>query len=91
LIELKKAGKSVVESQCGWSDLRGYGVSRSCHSAAFQAIEEKLRHNTRLVLEDAATKGILPRKAAVDLAVQRLMKSMSYRRWSLFSSAPGFV
>jgi hypothetical protein len=27
---------------------------------------------------DAATKGILPRKAAVDLAVQRLKKSMSY-------------
>jgi glutamate dehydrogenase (NAD(P)+) len=53
-------------------------------SAAFQAIEEKLRRNTRLVLEDAATKGILPREAAVDLAVQRLKKSMSYRRWSLF-------
>ena len=63
----------------------------SCQSLAFQAIEEKLRRNTRLVLEDAATKGILPRKAAVDLAVQRLKKSMSYRRWSLFSSAPGFV
>ena len=60
-------------------------------SAAFQAIEEKLCRNTRLVLEDAATKGILPREAAVDLAVQRLKKSMSYRRWSLFSSAPGFV
>jgi glutamate dehydrogenase (NAD(P)+) len=63
----------------------------ACQSVAFQAIEEKLRHNTRLVLEDAATKGILPRKAAVDLAVQRLKKAMSYRRWSLFSSAPGFV
>jgi glutamate dehydrogenase (NAD(P)+) len=60
-------------------------------SAAFQAIEEKLCRNTRLVLEDAATKGILPREAAVDLAVQRLKKSMSYRRWSLFPSAPGFV
>jgi len=45
---------------------------------AFQAIEEKLRRNTRQVLEDAATKGILPREAAVDLAVQRLKKSMSY-------------
>ena len=27
---------------------------------------------------DAATKGILPREAAVDLALQRLKKSMSY-------------
>ena len=48
-------------------------------SLAFQAIEEKQRRNTRQVLEDAATKGILPREAAVYLAVQRLKKSMSYR------------
>ncbi len=64
---------------------------RACQAVAFQAIEEKLRRNTRLVLEEAATKGILSREAAVDLAVQRLKKSMSCRRWSLFSSAPGFV
>jgi len=64
---------------------------RACQSVAFQAIEEKVRHNTWLVLEEVATKGILPQEAAVDLAVQRLKKSMSYRRWSLFSSAPGFV
>ncbi len=63
----------------------------ACQSAAFQAIEEKLCRNTRLVLEEAASRGILPREAALDLAVQRLKKSMSYRRWSLFSSAPGFV
>jgi glutamate dehydrogenase (NAD(P)+) len=63
----------------------------SCQSLAFQAIGEKLRRNTRLVLEEAETKGILPREAAVDLAVQRLKKSMSYRHWSVFSSAPGFV
>jgi glutamate dehydrogenase (NAD(P)+) len=60
-------------------------------SAAFQAIEEKLCRNTRLVLEKAASRRILPREAAVGLALQRLKKSMSYRRWSLFSSAPGFV
>ncbi|MGB7002299.1 MAG: hypothetical protein WBE22_09915 [Halobacteriota archaeon] len=30
---------------------------RACQSAAFPAIEEKLCHNTRLVLEEAATKG----------------------------------
>ena len=64
---------------------------RACQSAAFPAIEERPCRNTRLVLEDAATKGILPREAAMDLAVQRLKKSMSYRRWSLFSAAPGFV
>ena len=52
----------------------------ACQSLAFQAIEEKVCRSTRLVLEDAATKGILLREAAVDLAVQRLKKSMSYRR-----------
>jgi glutamate dehydrogenase (NAD(P)+) len=64
---------------------------RAGQSASFQAIEEKLRRNTRLVLEVAASRGILPREAAVALALRRLKKSMSYRRWSLFSSAPGFV
>jgi len=60
-------------------------------SAAFQTIKEKMRLNTRLVLEDAATRGIMPREAAVELALDRLKRCMSYRRWSLFSSAPGFV
>ncbi len=60
-------------------------------SAAFQAIEEKVRLNTGLVLGEAATRGIMPRKAAVELALERLQWCMSYRRWSLFSSAPGFV
>jgi len=71
---------------CAAMEYQGAG-----QSAAFQAIEEKVCRNTRLVLEDAATKGILPREAAVDLALQRLKKCMGYRRWSLFSSAPGFV
>jgi glutamate dehydrogenase (NAD(P)+) len=71
---------------CAAMEYQGAG-----QSAAFQAIEEKVCRNTRLVLEEAASREIMPREAAVDLAVQRLKKSMSYRRWSLFSSAPGFV
>lgn len=59
--------------------------------AAFQSIEEKVRTNTRQVLKESASKGMLPRDAAVDLALQRVRKAMGYRRWSLFSSAPGFV
>ncbi len=104
LIELKKAGKSVADYPdgkklyvpnfianaggviCAAMEYQGAG-----QSAAFQAIDEKLWRNTRLVLEEAASRGILPREADVDLAVQRLKKSMNYRRWSLFSSAPGFV
>jgi len=60
-------------------------------STTFQAIEEKLRDNTRLVLEESANRKILPRQAALQLAVGRIKKAMSFRRWSLFSSAPGAV
>ena len=59
--------------------------------AAMQSVEEKLRRNTRLVLEDAAGRNILPRQAATELALARVKKAMSFRRYSLFSSAPGFV
>jgi glutamate dehydrogenase (NAD(P)+) len=71
---------------CAASEYQG-----STQCAAIGSIEEKVRHNTELVLEAAKTKGILPREAAVELAVERVKKAMSYRRWSLFSSAPGFV
>jgi glutamate dehydrogenase (NAD(P)+) len=60
-------------------------------SSAFAAIEEKLRRNTRLVLEDAVRRNILPRQASADLALARVKKAMSFRRYSLFSTAPGFV
>jgi len=60
-------------------------------AAALQSIEEKLRRNTRLVLEDAAKRNILPRQASQELALTRVQKAMSYRRYSLFSTAPGFV
>ncbi len=59
--------------------------------AAMQSIEEKLRRNTRLVLEDAAKRDILPREAAMQLALSRVKRAMSFRRYSLFSTAPGFV
>lgn len=59
--------------------------------AAMQSIEEKLRLNTRLVLEDAARRNIPPRDASTELALARVRKAMSFRRYSLFSSAPGFV
>ena len=59
--------------------------------AALQSIEEKLRRNTRLVLEDTARRNILPREASVELALTRVKKAMSFRRYALFSTAPGFV
>ncbi len=56
-----------------------------------QSIEEKLRRNTRMVLEDTFKRKIAPRQAANELALKRIKKAMSFRRYSLFSTAPGFV
>ena len=53
-------------------------------SAAFAAIEEKLRCNTREVLETAEREKILPREAALKMARKRVDKAMSFRRWNIF-------
>lgn len=53
-------------------------------SAAFSTIEEKLRRNTREVLETAKREQILPREASLIMARKRLDKAMSFRRWSIF-------
>jgi glutamate dehydrogenase (NAD(P)+) len=55
------------------------------------AIEEKVRENTRAVLERSRESGLLPRAAATDLAVERVRRAMATRRHHLFSAAPGFV
>jgi glutamate dehydrogenase (NAD(P)+) len=60
-------------------------------STALASIEEKLRRNTRLVLDTASSEGRLPREAAVAMATQRVRRAMEFRRYSLFSTAPGFV
>ena len=59
--------------------------------AALQSIEEKLRRNTRLILEDTKKRNVLPREASAELALARVKKAMSFRRYSLFSTAPRFV
>jgi glutamate dehydrogenase (NAD(P)+) len=53
-------------------------------SAAFAAIKEKIRMNTEAVLEASRTKRVVPRRAALDLAVDRVKQAMSYRRFSIF-------
>lgn len=60
-------------------------------SSALQSIEEKLRRNTELVLKSAKEKQISPRRAAYDLAAERVRKAMGYRRWSSFSSSPNYL
>jgi glutamate dehydrogenase (NAD(P)+) len=49
-----------------------------------EVIKDRVRHNTRLVLEEVRTNHIIPRDAAIKLAVERLDKVMSYKRWSIY-------
>ena len=60
-------------------------------SSAMDTIRDKLRRNTRLVLEDAKKRKVLPREASVDLALKRVKTAMGLRRYSLFSTAPDFI
>ncbi|MCW9003634.1 MAG: Glu/Leu/Phe/Val dehydrogenase [Gammaproteobacteria bacterium] len=60
-------------------------------AAALASIEEKLRRNTRLVLEAVKHRQILPREAAMEMALERVKKAMSFRRFSLFSCGPKFI
>jgi len=53
-------------------------------STAFDTIAEKLRRNTEEVLERVVKQGMLPRDAAMELAVTRVKKAMSYRRWNIY-------
>jgi glutamate dehydrogenase (NAD(P)+) len=59
-------------------------------AAAFATIEEKLRRNTEQVLETVKHKQVLPRQAAMDMALGRIKRAMSFRRYSLFSCGPKF-
>lgn len=53
------------------------GASRA---EAFRSIEEKLRENTRAVLEEASRIDDTPRVAATAIATQRVHRAMTYRR-----------
>lgn len=50
-------------------------------ASAYAVIGEKIRANTKIVLDNAARQKILPRAAAVALAEQRVRKAMAVRRW----------
>jgi glutamate dehydrogenase (NAD(P)+) len=64
---------------CAATEYRGAG-----QAAAFEAIEEKVRRNTELVLSQSKRDRVLPRVAAVNLALERVRRAMSFRRWSIF-------
>ncbi|MDH3691366.1 MAG: Glu/Leu/Phe/Val dehydrogenase, partial [Gammaproteobacteria bacterium] len=53
-------------------------------SVAMQTIEEKLRRNTRQVLDMTKNSDMSPRQAAMNIALERVHKAMGCRRWSVF-------
>jgi len=64
---------------CAAAEYQGLG-----EAAAFAAIEEKLRRNTREVLESTQREQILPRDAALAMARRRVEQAMRHRRWHIF-------
>lgn len=58
-----------------------HGASQT---AAFDTIAEKLRQNGNEVLTGVFEKDMLPRDAAMELALTRVKKAMSLRRWGVF-------
>jgi len=48
---------------------------------AFAYIDERIRDNTRAVLEESRRQNTLPRAAALALAVHRVRSAMAMRRW----------
>ena len=52
-------------------------------AAAFAVIEEKIRANTRAMLEAATSERLTPRRAAERMAAGRIKQAMSYRRFSV--------
>ena len=59
---------------CGAVEYRG-----GTKVMAFQTIEEKIRANSTLILEQAAKLDKLPRQVAIELAKERVRKAMGYR------------
>lgn len=60
-------------------------------SAVLEAIAEKIRRNTDIVLRSSMINQIMPREAAREMALERVRKAMGYRRWNLFSSSSGYL
>jgi len=50
-------------------------------SAALVLVDEKIRANTKAVLDEVRRTGVLPRTAATSLATERVHRAMRMRRW----------
>jgi hypothetical protein len=69
---------------CAAVEYRGGTVTR-----AFQEIGERVRQDTREVLQRSADEKVLPRTVADKLAGERIHRAMSVRRWTSPSTLSG--
>ena len=53
-------------------------------AGAFEAIAERIRRNTKAVLDRAAAGDRMPGEAARELATERVRTAMTFRRFSIF-------
>lgn len=53
-------------------------------SEVFRVIADKVRRNTRLVVEESRAAKLMPRDAAMQLALARVKKAMTFKRWSIY-------
>jgi glutamate dehydrogenase (NAD(P)+) len=63
---------------CAAMEYRG-----ATRSQVFDAIAEKIRANSEAVLREVRERKLLPRAAATDLAVRRVRRAMSRRRFGI--------
>lgn len=61
---------------CAATEYRG-----GTQHAAFEYIDERIRTNTRLIIEDSQRSGEIPRQAALALAERRVRVATRTRRW----------
>ena len=54
--------------------------AKKSEKEAFEAISERIKKNTKLILEKTFKENILPRQAAEAIAEERILKAMAYRR-----------
>lgn len=54
--------------------------AKKSEKEAFNAISEKIKKNTKTILEKAFKEGLLPRQAAEEIAKQRVLKAMAYKK-----------
>ena len=77
----RRAGDPDFIANAGGVICAAIEYQKGTQRAAFDYIDEQVRTNTRIVLDDATRNRVLPRAAAQALAEQRVRATAATRRW----------